>query len=542
VNALKTNLFATLKALAALLLLNAVLSFENWWPTPAIKPDTRLAPEFVGLWLVLLIVVGLWGRVSAKLVSLLSVGYLALVIGRYCDVTAPALFGRSINLYWDGYQVPIVLSVLARKVSWWVPWLILIAVILLIWGLYRLIHWAIRTAAERAAPPALKSPIAWSLSAAALVLVAFNLAGAQATWPWVSRPVIPTYARQAHLLATALLPGREEATLPPSPAFDSDLAYLKRADVSLFFLESYGATTLDNPHSRLALANARASLARGLEASGQSVLSTLVRSPTFGGGSELAHLGFLSGLDLSDPFRHDLLLTSKRPTLVSFFRDRGYQSFGLYPSLSWDWPEKAFYAYDVFADARDLNYPGPQFGPWWVPDQYTLARFEQLYPIRTDSPPRLLVFPTITSHLPFAPVPPYQPNWQQLLSGQPFSEASVAQSLKFKPDWLNLTPDYVRSINYTFDWLADYVQQLRPRDRVLILIGDHQPASSVSGRDAPWDVPVHVITANPELIKRLQVAGMQPGLEPKRPIFGHMHEFTQALLDVFDGRTLSGSR
>ncbi len=180
-----------------------------------------------------------------------------------------------------------------------------------------------------------------------------------------------------------------------------------------------------------------------------------MRSPNFGGGSELAHLGLLSGLDLSDRFRDDLLLTGKRPTLASFFRDRGYQSFGLYQSLSWDWPEKAFYAYGIFADARVLNYLGPQFGSWWVPD---------------------------------------------------------------------------------------YVKQLRQRDCVLSLIGDHQPASSVSGRDAPWEVPVHVITSNPDLIKRLQVAGLQPGLEPKRPIFGQMHEFTQALLDMFDSRASSGSR
>ncbi len=531
-----------LKALAALLLLNSVLSFENWWPTPGIKLDTRLAPEFVALWCVLLASVALAGRLSSKSIAALSVGYLALVVGRYGDVTVPALFGRSINLYWDGYQVPIVLSVLARKVPWWVPLLIVLAIIALVWGLYRLIRWAIKTTAEQTAPRALTSPVAWLFSGAALVLVAFNLAGEQATWPWVSKPVIPTYARQAHLLATALLPNQQQAVLPPSPAFDSDLASLKGTDVSIFFLESYGATTLDNAQSRQTLAGSRAALARALAQSGQTVLSTLVRSPTFGGGSELAHLGLLSGLDLSDPFRHDLLLTTQRPTLVSFFRKRGYQSFGLYPSLSWDWPEKSFYGYDAFVDERDLNYPGPQFGSWRVPDQYTIARFEQMHPIGPDTPPRLLVFPTIMSHLPFAPVPPYQPNWTQLLSNQPFSEATAAHSLKFKPDWLNLTPDYLRSIAYTFDWLADYVQQPRRRDRVLVLLGDHQPASSVSGRDAPWDVPVHVITSNPELIKRLQASGLQPGLEPKRPIFGMMHEFTQTLLDVFDSRYSSSGR
>ncbi len=535
-----TLVFPVLKSAAALLLLNSLLSFENWWPTPGITLDSRLAPEFVGFWLLLLLLVGLRPRPSSRVLAGLAVAYLTLVIGRYADVTVPALFGRSLNLYWDGHQVPIVLSVLARKVSWWIPAVIVLTTVLSLWGVYRLIRWAIETTVEGAIPRALGSPVAWTFTACAAVLVGFNLAGEKATWPWVSKPVIPVYARQANLLVTALVPGRQDAALPPSPTFDSDLGVLKGADVSIFFLESYGATTLDNPANRRALASSRERFERALAESGQSVFSALVRSPTFGGGSELAHLGLLSGLDLSDPFRHDLLLTTARPTLVSFFCARGYQSHGLYSALTWDWAEKSYYGYDVFVDARDLNYPGPQFGSWLVPDQYTIARFEQMYPIRADSPPRFVFFATISSHIPFAPAPPYQSDWNKLLSGEPFAEAAVAQALKSEPKWLDLTPDFLRTINYTFDWLADYVRQPRPRDRVLILLGDHQPASSVSGRDAPWDVPVHVITSNPELSNRLRAAGLQRGLEPQRPILGEMHEFTQTLLDVFDSRRCQG--
>ena len=50
-----------LPAIAALLLLNAVLSFENTWPSPGIKLDSRLAPEFVGLWVILLLAVRVSG-------------------------------------------------------------------------------------------------------------------------------------------------------------------------------------------------------------------------------------------------------------------------------------------------------------------------------------------------------------------------------------------------------------------------------------------------------------------------------------------------
>ena len=51
-------------ALLALVALNTALSFKNWWPTPGILPDHRLAPEFVALWVVLLIVVAWRGALS----------------------------------------------------------------------------------------------------------------------------------------------------------------------------------------------------------------------------------------------------------------------------------------------------------------------------------------------------------------------------------------------------------------------------------------------------------------------------------------------
>ena len=83
----------------------------------------------------------------------------------------------------------------------------------------------------------------------------------------------------------------------------------------------------------------------------------------------------LSGLDLTDPLRHDLLLTTDRPTLITLFRANGYRTFGFYPALFWDWPERVFYGYDQFVEGRDLGYPGPEFGYWKIPDQYAAARF-----------------------------------------------------------------------------------------------------------------------------------------------------------------------
>ena len=258
-----------------------------------------------------------------------------------------------------------------------------------------------------------------------------------------------------------------------------------------------------------------------------------MRSPTFAGASELAHLSLLSGIDLSDPLRHDLLLTTDRPTLVSLFRRAGYQTVGLYPALSWDWAERAFYGFDLFLDGRNLDYRGPPLGYWKIPDQFSLARFEQLHPLRPDSPPRFLFFPTITTHLPFGPAPPYQSDWERLLTPDPFGAEESRRLLGADVDWLDMLPGYVAMFDYTYRWLGGYLQRPEPRESVMLWVGDHQPASSVSGEGASWDVPVHVITRDPELLARFVALGFQPGLEPRRPSLGSLHDLTALLLKTF---------
>lgn len=528
------------KVVLAMLFLNAAVSFDNLWPTPGITPDTRLAPEFVLLWSLLLLAVGLAGMPGPRLVAGLALGYTLLVIGRYADVTAPALFGRPINVYWDGRQIPRFLAVSAQGLASWQTLAILSIVALLLWAIYRMVRLAIVIAARDAAPYALRSAASLSITVAAIVLALANTAGVKSTWPYVSRPVLPTYLHQADLLLIALSPSRLEEALPPSPAFESDLAALKGADVKLMFLESYGAVAFDNPALHQRLAASRDALARQIEASGRQVVSAFVRSPTFGGASDLAHLGLLSGIDLSNPVRHDLLLTSRRPTLISLFHRRGYQTIGLYPALSWEWPERAYYGFDKFFDGPALGYRGPRLGFWGIPDQFAVARIDQMLPATPGSPAQFLFFPTITSHLPFHPVPPYQPDWKRVLSTEPYDAAAIALSLADKSGWADMLPAYGGMIEYTYRWLAGYLARPAARDYVMILLGDHQPAASVSGPDAPWDVPVHLISANRALIERFIARGFRPGLEPQRPVLGSMDGLTRILLDGFDGGSTAG--
>jgi len=525
----------------ALFLLNAALSFKEWWPTPGVLPDHRIAPEFVWLWVLLLITIAWRGPLGSWALRGFTAVYLVLILGRYADVTVPSLFGRPVNLYWDGLQIPRFLWVSAQERPLWQVVLIVAAVVLLLWVLYRAVGWAMNRVAREAVPYALTHRWTWGVTLAAVALAVANHAGVRATWPVVSKPVIPTYWRQAQLLVTALQPRKIDEVLPARTSIDQALdqadalAGLRGRDVAMIMLESVGAIVVDNPKARAALQPVREQFEADVRASGRGVVTAWFTSPTFAGGSDLAHLSLLSAMDLSDPFRHDLLLTTQRPTLNTLFSRRGYQTVGFYPSVFWEWPERAFYAFDRYVDGRDLVYPGPELGFWKIPDQYSMARIEQLMPRGAGTPPRFLFFPTITSHLPFSPVPPFQPDWAKLLSDQPFAGTDLERALAERPNWLEMFPDYLRMVAYAYRWLGDYFKQPEPRETIYLLIGDHQPAANVSGESASWDVPVHIVSSDPALLARWRALGFEDGMTPTRRSLGPLHKVTDLMLQTFSG-------
>ena len=136
--------------------------------------------------------------------------------------------------------------------------------------------------------------------------------------------------------------------------------------------------------------------------------------------------------------------------------------------------------------------------------------------------------------MPFEPVPPLQPDWQRMLTAQPYDDGLLRRSLAGTPDWTDMGRAYVSSVQYFLDALTSYLRA-RPGDRfVIILLGDHQPAASVSGEGASWDVPVHVIASQPAILQALQADGFRPGLLPPRPAVGRMSELAPWALAAFD--------
>ena len=135
-----------------------------------------------------------------------------------------------------------------------------------------------------------------------------------------------------------------------------------------------------------------------------------------------------------------------------------------------------------------------------------------------------MFFPTINTHIPFRPIPPYQPDWQRVLTKHPFDDAATAASLAQSADWMNLGVPYAESFVYTLRYLGGYLRARPHADFVLVLLGDHQPAASVTGVDARWDVPVHVITSRRAIIARFARRRLRRGTRLDADVAEHRRD------------------
>ncbi len=528
-------------SLIALLIVNGALSFASVWPTFWIRPTLELSVEAAVLLLVLAAWQAVRGAPSRVLLAVCSIVFVLLVFGHYGAVMSHSLYGRDINVYWDA---PHIANVGGMLVSVTPPWLLLLAfaaIALFLAAMYWIGYWSLRQCARAMTTPAgLRS-----LGALATVVIALFIA--QRTLGVAERivftpPVTGIYVAQAALVRDSMTGGDVLASLGPAPDLSSDFARLEGADLLVMFIESYGAVAYDRPDINAALQASRNEFAAAVKETNRSVVSAFSVSPTFAGGSWLAHLSLMSGYQVTDPGQYAVLMAQQdRDSLPTILQRKGYRTVGLMPGIRLDWPEGRFYRFDELLDEKKLEYRGPEFGWWRVPDQYSLAKFDAMELEKADRPPLFLMFTSINTHLPFLPTPPYQPDWQRLLSADPYDAAAAAAANAQQPDWLNMGNDYAQSLDYVYRSVAGYLRKNTGRDFLLIVLGDHQPAANVAGEDAPWDTPVHIIASRPELLEPLLAHGFIPGVTPQRPSVGNMSELLPMIAGAMDGKAGAAS-
>ncbi len=517
----------------ALTLLNVSLAFVNIWPTLAIRSSRLLSVEAAALVLGVAVARGVT-RHPLSIVSrrLLAAAWVVLVLGRYIDVTTRSLYGRSVNLFWDLKLLPDVGAMFAVVADPLVLGAVVAALVLVPLVIYQPIRWALGVVSVECGDDTTRRAV-MVMSLAAIVLC--GVAWLDRTWTGPIRfaaPVSRAMVQEGVELFREAT-GLAHRPLPDAPRLQSDLSRVQGADVVVIFVESYGATSWDRPDFVRALTEPRAALAAAIQETGRQVVTAYVESTTFGGESWLAHISLLSGSNVRDPDINMRLMTQKRDTMVKLFSRGGYTTAAVMPGVRTAWPEGAFYGFDRIYGAPDMGYKGPMFGWWDVTDQYVMARMDELVLAPQPRKPAFVVVPTISTHAPFNPVPPYQPDWPRVLTDTPYDQAALDRSWQEPPDWSDLGPGYAKSIAYVHEWLSGYMRLRAGRDLVFVILGDHQPAAMVSGEGASWDVPVHVVASRPALLERLRLHGFRDGLSPAHPVVARMDTLTPVLLDAF---------
>jgi hypothetical protein len=274
-----------------------------------------------------------------------------------------------------------------------------------------------------------------------------------------------------------------------------------------------------------------------LRRAGWTTQSAWLTSPTFGGISWLAHSTLQSGIWVSNQQRYNQLVASDRFTLSGAFVKAGWRTVSDVPSDNTTWPAgTTFYHYDKLYDRRNVGYHGPAFSYASMPDQYTLAAFQR-NELAPGHKPVMAEIDLVSSHTPWAPLPSMVP-WSEVGDGSIFNPMP-AQSQPASVVWRNASTVrqfYGQSIQYSVQALTSWIAQADDRNLVVVMLGDHQPATTVSGVGANHNVPIAIIARGPSVFTSIASWHWDQGLlpSPSAPL-EPMDAFRNQFLDAFRG-------
>jgi len=327
-----------------------------------------------------------------------------------------------------------------------------------------------------------------------------------------------------------------------APAYQryGQLQLQARPDVHVYIVESYGRILhRRDKHRERWVQQTRARDRRLRIDGGYQTVSAWATAPVSGGRSWLADATVLTGRHVAhesvfnqvmgriDEVVHlpGVLAAQGYQTVLVRPKDRARPGVALRNDLAFQRP--------VFFD--DLGYQGPPVGWGWVPDQYTLGWLRAELLGGPAGPPRFVFAHLVSSHAPWMTVPSVVDDWRSL--GRP-REAAAEPVEVHEADtrgpieelWVQLgryqrrqghrgqrraTADhmqrYADAVAYDLDVLTDHLLGLPERPALVVLMGDHQPPL-VARRD-DFDVPIHVLSRDPELLAALRSKGFVPGWE-----------------------------
>jgi phosphatidylglycerophosphate synthase len=325
---------------------------------------------------------------------------------------------------------------------------------------------------------------------------------------------------------------------------DQLLTGLRGKDVIVAFVESYGEVAVQDSSVSPRIDAALDEGTERLRAAGFQARSAFLTSPTFGGASWLAHATLHSGVWAHRQWRYDQLVASDRFTLSQAFKRAGWRTADYVPANDRDWPQGSFYRYDKVYDQRNLGYVGPRFAFAPMPDQYVLLALQRLELAQHDRRPVFAEVDMVSSHAPWTRIPELI-DWGDVGNGSVFNSIPVDEvtTAALWSDRDRVREAYGRSIEYSLNALVSFVEHYGEDDLVLVVLGDHQPSTIVTGLgpDLSHDVPISVIARDPAVLDQIAGWSWEDGLRPspQAPAWP-MDAFRDRFLSAFGSQPAAG--
>jgi hypothetical protein len=170
-----------------------------------------------------------------------------------------------------------------------------------------------------------------------------------------------------------------------------------------------------------------------------------------------------------------------------------------------------------------------------MPDQYTFLALQRRELATRHRAPLFAEVDLISSHAPWTKIPRLIA-WNQVGDGSIFGRIPAEESTQAAlfGDAKRARSAYGHSIEYSLRALFSFVQRYGNNNTVLVVLGDHQPATQVTGQGATHDVPISVIAHDPKVIDQIAGWGWQDGMlpSPHAPVWP-MASFRDRFLGAF---------
>ncbi len=305
-------------------------------------------------------------------------------------------------------------------------------------------------------------------------------------------------------------------------------------NVYLFIVESYGYTLYSEPaHFEPVQAGLR-ELETELSQAGFGMCSGFLTSPAFGGNSWLADSTLASGVLIDNEAAYDVLLRSDVKPMARSFNEAGYRTVLAMPALTSPWPEGEFFGFTAKYYFKDYGYRGPSLK--WAPmtDQYALYHIYKREVLGAGQP-LFIEFVMISSHYPFNLVPSFFENWSQLGDGSIYHREGSVTVLPTKPGTQTGGAEgYTAVIAYDLKLIGEFLKSFVHDEALIVVIGDHQPYSGITGKNKLRSVPVHILSRRPDFLAPFLKRGYTRGFIPSRkPPHDGMETFWPAFLEDF---------